>query len=244
MEIGSPWPADVQLIGKDILRVHATIWPIMLMHLGIEFPKMLYIHGHILSGGRKMSKTIENVISIDEMIGKFGTDGTRYLLMSAGNFGDDVDMTMERMIEKYNADLANGLGNHLSRVIKLLKGISNFQPARIASQNEAGRFPISNKISKSKIQKIIENLEFNQAIDEIWRFIRENDKFIEAEKPWELAKKNQNKFIKVMQELVADLYLVSDFLIPFVPETSEKIKKALETKEAGILFPRIGKSGE
>ena len=114
------WPADVQLIGKDILRVHATIWPIMLMHLEIEFPKLLFTHGHLLSGGRKMSKTIGNVIGIDEMLEKFGVDGTRYLLMSAGTFGEDVDVTMERLAEKYNADLANGIGNLVSRTAKLL----------------------------------------------------------------------------------------------------------------------------
>ena len=94
-QVESIWPADIQLIGKDILRVHATIWPAILMHLGIRLPKMLFVHGHILSGGRKMSKTLGNVIVIDEMLEKFGADGTRYLLMTAGTFGEDVDVTME-----------------------------------------------------------------------------------------------------------------------------------------------------
>jgi len=115
------WPPDIQLIGKDILRMHATMWPIMLLHLGIELPRELFVHGHILSEGKKMSKTLGNVIGIDEMLEKFGTDGTRYLLMSAGSFGEDIDMTMERMVEKYNADLANGLGNLISRVVKLME---------------------------------------------------------------------------------------------------------------------------
>ena len=221
------WPSDIQLIGKEILRVHGTIWPIMLMHMEIEFPKLLFVHGHIQSGGRKMSKTLGNAISIDEMIEKFGMDGMRYLLMSAGTFGEDVDVTMERMVEKYNADLANGLGNHLSRVSKLLKGISNFQ------------FPISNKISKSKIQSFIKKLELNRAIEEIWGAIRENDKFIEEVKPWELKKNNGVKFEEVMEKLVSDLYLISELLIPFMPSTAEKIKIALEIKEATVLFPRI-----
>jgi methionyl-tRNA synthetase len=222
------WPADVQLIGKDILRVHATIWPIMLMHLGIELPKLLFTHGHILSRGRKMSKTLGNAISIDEMLEKFGKDGTRYLLMSAGTFGEDVDMTMDRMIEKYNADLANGLGNLLSRVLKLAQ-VGNFQFSILNFQS----------ISNDKILKNIENLEFEKTLDNIWKIVREDDKFIEKNKPWELAKNDRIKFKEVMQKLVSDMYLISEALIPFMPETAEKIKKALEEKKAAILFPRV-----
>jgi methionyl-tRNA synthetase len=220
------WPADVQLIGKDILRVHTTIWPIVLMQLGIEFPKLLFTHGHLLSGGRKMSKTIGNVIGIDEMLEKFGTDGTRYLLMSAGTFGEDVDVTMERLTEKYNADLANGIGNLVSRVIRLAQ---NFQ------------FSIFNfqSIYNDSIFKNIEKFEFEKAMGYIWKIIRENDKFVEENKPWELQKNDEKKFQEVMQKLVSDLYLISDILMPFMPETSKKIKKALETKEATVLFPRI-----
>lgn len=119
--IPKEWPADVHLIGKDILRVHATIWPIILMHLGIDLPKMLFTHGHILAGGKKMSKSLGNAIAIDDMILKFGVDGTRYLLMSAGTFGEDVDLTMDRAAEIYEADLQNGLGNLVSRVLTMVE---------------------------------------------------------------------------------------------------------------------------
>jgi methionyl-tRNA synthetase len=217
------WPADVQLIGKDILRVHATIWPIMLMHLGIELPKLLYVHGHILSRGRKMSKTLGNAISIDEMLSKFGADGTRYLLMSVGTFGEDVDATMERMVEKYNADLANGLGNLVSRVVKLMVNSGN----------------LGDRENLENWDKFFENVKLSQALENIWKIIREDDKFIEDNKPWELAKNNEDKFKKVMQKLVSDLNLVSELLTPFLPDISEKIKKALENKKAEILFPRI-----
>ena len=220
------WPADVQLIGKEILRVHGTIWPAMLMHLGIEFPKLLFVHGHIQSGGRKMSKTIGNTISIDEMLEKFGVDGTRYLLMSAGTFGEDVDVTMERLTEKYNADLANGIGNLISRVVKL-SSISNF------------KFQISNQFQMTEFRKMVEAMELNGALDKIWEIIRINDKFIEENKPWELVKTDKAKFEKIMQKLISDLYLISELIIPFMPDTSEKIKKALETKKTEGLFPRI-----
>lgn len=230
-KIPTQWPADVQIIGKDILRVHATIWPIMLLHLGLPLPKKLFVHGHILSGGKKMSKTLGNVISVEEMLGKFGVDGTRYLLLSAGTFGEDVDMTIERMTEKYNADLANGLGNLISRVVKL-------------SLNSKSKIPNSKQIqnSKSKIINYLEDLEIRKAPDYIWNIVHDANKFIEDNRPWELAKDESKKedFEKVIQKLVNDLSLIAELLEPFLPETSEKIKKALNDKELKkVLFERI-----
>ncbi|OGI25971.1 MAG: methionine--tRNA ligase [Candidatus Moranbacteria bacterium RBG_13_45_13] len=222
------WPADIQLIGKDILRVHATIWPAILMHLGIRLPKTLFVHGHLLSGGRKMGKTLGNVISIDEMLEKFGMDGTRYLLMSAGTFGEDVDVTMERMIEKYNADLANGLGNLVSRVLRLAQ-TSNFQFSIF-------NFQIN---SNDSIFQLTEKTQLDEALGRIQNIVRGDNRYIEDNKPWELMKFDKKKFEKVMNQLIHNLSAISEYLIPFMPETSEKIKKALETKKAEILFPRI-----
>lgn len=225
------WPADVQLIGKDILRVHATIWPIMLLHLGIELPKLLFTHGHIISGGKKMSKTLGNVITIDEMVAKFGTDGTRYLLLSAGTFGEDVDVTVERLVEKYNADLANGLGNLVSRVLKL------------AQSNELVEMVNYESGPDIQISNLLNKLELDKSLDYIWGLVRESNKYIEDNKPWELAKNppaaGENKFKDVMQKLLADLNLISELLIPFMPETAEKIVLALKDKEVPMLFPRI-----
>lgn len=215
------WPVDINMIGKDILRVHATIWPAILMHLGIKLPKMLFTHGHILSAGKKMSKTLGNVITIDEMLEKFGTDGTRYLLMSGGTFGDDLDLTMERMTEKYNADLANGLGNLVSRVIKLNQDTNNIKDLKIS------------------LDKCFEKIDLSAALNIIWNIIKEDNKFIEENKPWELAKTDKTKFKEAMEKLISDLYLISQLLIPFMPETAEKIKTALETKKVEPLFQRI-----
>jgi methionyl-tRNA synthetase len=222
------WPADINLIGKDILRVHATIWPIMLMHLEINLPKKLLVHGHILSGGQKMSKSIGNVISINEMIENFGIDGTRYLLMSAGTFGEDVDITMERLIDKYNADLANGLGNLVSRVIKLGE---NMTTQKIAKE----------KVLKQRenLKELVEKMEFAKYLETVWGIIRVSNKLIEDEKPWELIKNDQEKFEKVMITLIQDLELVAELLVPILPETSEKIKTSLEDKEKIILFARV-----
>lgn len=219
------WPADINMIGKDILRVHATIWPAILLHLGIELPKMIFTHGHILSGGKKMSKTLGNVITIDEMLSKFGTDGTRYLLMSGGTFGEDLDLTMERMTEKYNADLANGLGNLVSRVVKL----SDKLPINLEASIEAS----------TELKKFLDKFQTDKALEFIWEKISEDNKYIEDNKPWELAKSDEKKFGEVMQKLLDDLGLISRMLAPFLPETAEKIQKALKTKQVEPLFQRI-----
>lgn len=224
--IPEQWPADRQMIGKDILRVHATIWPIILMYLEMELPKELFTHGHILSGGKKMSKTLGNTIKIEEMIEKFGVDGTRYLLISAGTFGDDIDITMERMVEKYNADLANGLGNLVSRVAKL-------------SEKEDSLKIKEEKVDWKKYEKIFEEGKLEQMLEEIWRIVREANKFVEDNKPWELAKNNKEKFEKIMEKLFSDLILIAGLVSPFMPETSEKIKNILQTKKPKILFPRV-----
>lgn len=224
------WPPDIQLIGKDILRVHATIWPAILMHLEVPLPSMIFTHGHLLSGGKKMSKTLGNVITIDEMLEKFGTDGTRYLLMNAGTFGDDGDVAMERIIEKYNSELANGLGNLVSRVVKLYPQ-SSF---KINDQE----IEEVNLIADTEL-KALENVGLEKPLVYVANLVREDDKFIEDNKPWELAKNDQQKFNEVMKKLILDLYQISRILVPYLPETSEKIKKTLETKIAEPLFQRI-----
>lgn len=218
------WPVDINLIGKDILRVHATIWPAILLHLGIKLPKVLFTHGHILSGGKKMSKTLGNTISIDEMLSKFGTDGTRYLLLSAGTFGTDVDVTMERLVEKYNSDLANGLGNLVSRVLKLSE---KFEKDIMIPQ---GDFLPSENFNK---------MELDLALNFIWNEIRKLNKRIDDDKPWDLVKTDKLKFEETMGYLLSRLHDISNALSPFLPETSDKIKKALETKKVEPLFQRI-----
>jgi methionyl-tRNA synthetase len=220
------WPAEVEMLGKDILRVHATIWVATLLNLEIELPKSFFIHGHILSGGKKMSKTLGNVIGIDEMIEKFGVDGTRYLLLSGGTFGDDLDLTMERMTEKYNADLANGLGNLTSRVIKLAQ---NFEFTN-------SKFELKHD---DQISEYLNKFNFDGALEYINGLVKESNKFIEENKPWELAKNDEKKFKEVMEKLLVDLSVIAQLLISFMPETSSKIKTALETKIAEPLFQRI-----
>ena len=222
------WPPEAHLIGKDILRVHATIWPAILLHLHIPLPKMLFVHGHLLSGGKKMSKTLGNVITIEEMLEKFGVDGSRYLLLSAGMFGNDVDVTMERMTEKYNANLANGLGNLTSRVLTLAQNITYHTP----NTKQITEYQVS-------MAKLIENFEMNKALEKVWVIVDKANKFIDEQKPWELKKTDEKKFSEVMERLLQDLYFISELLVPFLPETAERMKKALKTRKSNILFERV-----
>ncbi len=221
------WPV-VQLAGKDNLRQQSAMWQAMLMSAKIEPSKQIFINGFITVDGQKMSKSVGNVISPAEMVEKFGIDGTRYLLLSGGNFGEDMDITWGRMTEKYNADLANGLGNLTSRVIKL-------------AQNPNVKIQMLNKNPNPNEEffKLVNSLELSKALDYIWNVVSEDNKYIEDNKPWELAKTDSEKFEKVINKLVVDLYFIAYLIEPFLPETSAKIKTALETKTIEPLFQRI-----
>ncbi|MDP2838244.1 MAG: methionine--tRNA ligase [Candidatus Moranbacteria bacterium] len=249
--VPAPWPADVQFIGKDILRVHATIWPAILIHLGIPTQKVLFTHGHILSGGKKMSKTLGNVIALSDMTARFGVDGTRYLLMSAGTFGEDVDLTMERMTEKYNADLANGLGNLVSRVIKLASHLENWPDFKQTEKEFVSNVALGTRVFYNAA---FEDYNFSSALMSVWQNInrakvgmtgdKEEDidaanKKVDKEKPWELIKNDPEKFRKVMAELLERLYVISRLLDPFMPNTATEIRTALKEKKIEPLFQRI-----
>lgn len=222
------WPADVQFIGKDILRVHATVWQVMLMHLDFPTTQLLFTHGHILSGGKKMSKTLGNVIAIGDMLERFGTDGTRYLLLSAGRFGDDVDLTLERMTEKYNADLANGLGNLVSRVVKLGES-AGMEPLPLKASAEA----------EGTWSGLLEAQALSEALGAVWALVRDANKHIDEEKPWELAKSDAVRFKMVMEELFVRIAEIGYLLQPFLPETAHKIEAALQTGKTEAIFKRL-----
>lgn len=219
------WPV-VQIAGKDNLRFQSAMWQSMLMSAGIRPSRQVFINGFITVDGKKMSKSTGNVISPAEMVEKFGIDGTRYLLLSGGNFGEDMDITWERMTEKFNADLANGLGNLVSRVVKLSEksdvSIANFE------------YKIESDVI-GRINQMNLSTELGQIIDKV----KIANKLIEDTKPWELAKSDKDKFEIVMNELFVNLFVIYNRLDPFMPETSSKIKKALETKVAEPLFQRI-----
>lgn len=218
----------IQIAGKDNLRQQSAMWQAMLMAADLPNSQKIFINGFIGVNGQKMSKSLGNVISPKEMVDRFGVDGTRYLLLTKGSFGEDNDISWENMTFKYNADLANGLGNLVARVVKLGE---NIEFKKIESD-------IIEK-EKSELKNFVDEMEFEKYLNYVWNFVRESNKLIEETKPWELAKNDEVKFKEIMQILAKNLQIVAELLISVLPETAEKIKIALETKERVILFNRL-----
>ncbi|HDL75027.1 MAG TPA: methionine--tRNA ligase [bacterium] len=222
------WPPSVQLMSKDILRVHATIWPAMLLALEISLPKKLFIHGYFTIDGQKMSKSLGNVIWPEDLIEKFGVDATRYLLLSACVFGKDGDISLDKLKEKYNADLAGGIGNLVSRVRAMAEKKQILSHEQISNSNLQIELDKTWKIWKDSLDEF----KFNECLNSIWKLISFCDKYIEKERPWERPDKEQTIIIS---DLLLVINNIAQLLKPFLPETSEKIL----SKEKKILFPKI-----
>ena len=234
------WPANLQVIGKDILRFHAGIWPAMLLGLGLPLPKELLVHGHIASGGIKMSKTIGNVVGPNEVIDNYGLDAFRYYFSRHIPTLDDGDFTWEKFEKAYNTELVNDLGNLVSRVASMVK---RYQSGVIGDV-EANEHDVHDYFTYMK------NLEFNRAMDEIWVAVRSHNQYIERIKPWEIAKlaktdrEEEAHLSEVLSHSVGGIIQVAEMIAPFLPDTAEKINHIFATGviqdiEGEILFPRI-----
>lgn len=226
------FPPEVQIMAKDILRVHSTIWPAMILSLDLPLPKQLLVHGFLLIDGQKMSKSLGNVISPDDLVKKYGADATKYLLMSATTFERDGDIGWDKLDEKYNADLANGLGNLVARVLTLVN-------KNILSHSGDRKIKNVVKETKNKYKKAMEEIKLHEALGEIWKLISFCDEYIQKHKPWKLIKTNEKKTKKVLSDLLYCISEIANLIKPFLPKTSEKIKKQLKSNKPEILFPRI-----
>ena len=221
------WPADVQLMARDILRVHATIWPALVLATGNKLPKTLFIHGYFTVNGQKMSKSLGNVISPEYLIKEYGADALRYFLMRNIPFGQDGDFSEEALVARLNNELANELGNLVSRTLSLAE--NNFK--------EIKKSKIELKINVKNIEKLMDNYELDKALNEIFKFIQSCNQYINKNKVWELDEKN--KEIK-LYNLLEGLRVVSILLSPFIPETCEKINKQLKIKEGNLKDCKLG----
>jgi TatD family hydrolase len=222
------WPADVHCIGKDILKFHSLFWPAMLLSLGIDLPKTIFVHGFITADGEKMSKSLGNVIDPFELVKKYGTDPVRYYLLREIPSSEDGDFSYDKFEQRYNSDLLKGIGNLVARVRVMVDGVG-------FENNDL--FEKEIKVAKDKYKVALDNFKFNEALKVIWDLIGFCDKYIEETKPWE--KKDNSP--QALGALLIVLDSIADLLNPFLPETSEKIKKeiARDNKEFDHDFDQV-----
>lgn len=219
------WPANIHILGKDNLRWHALLWPAILKAANIELPKTILVNGFLNIEGQKISKSLGNVIRPTELVKKYGVDAVRYYLLSQTNITEDSDISEEKIKQVYNADLANGLGNLVSRVAKLCER-SNFSIGE------------TYKVWYADAEKALSQYRFNEALQAVWVLVTQTDKKINEEKPWTLEDKELEKtlidYVKRIQEIGYNLQ-------PFLPETAETILKQFsgKIKSSEPLFPRI-----
>lgn len=221
------WPAQVHVMGKDILRFHAAIWPGMLLAAGVPLPKSLLVHGFITSGGKKMSKSLGNVIDPEELLAEYGTDAVRYYLARHISPFEDGDITREAFKDAYNADLANGLGNLAARVMQLAQThLEN------GTRPEAAPFP-------KEYAEALENFEVHKALGFVFEQVGALDQKITQTEPFKVVKTDAAAGKKIIFELTQELYTIARLLNPFMPGVSEVLKKAIvENKKPENLFPR------
>jgi methionyl-tRNA synthetase len=218
----------IQFAGKDQIRFQSLMWQAMLFSAGIKNTDKVIYHGHITSGGQKMSKSIGNVVDPLEIVEKYGTDALRYYLLRHIHPFDDSDFTMEKFHEVYTGNLVNGLGNLASRVMKM------------AEDNLDSAPEIPESTIPLDFKEAIETFRFNEAADIVWKEIGELDALIQEKEPFKLVKTDKEKAEELIQELVVRLYTVGRMLKQLMPETSAKIKEAVKAnKKPESLFPRM-----
>lgn len=218
------WPADVHILGKDNLRWHALLWPAMLKSADLEIPKTILVNGFLNLDGQKISKSLGNVIRPTDLVKKYGVDGVRYYLLRYTVLTEDSDISEAKLVQAYNSDLANGLGNLTSRIARLIEQNS-------VKVDETTKLKFSIPVAEA-----VSIYRFDEALKSIWEQIRNLDQILNEEKPWEDGKEvDWNKYVKIIRQIAFDLK-------PFLPETSEKIEKqfnATEIRFLSPLFPRL-----
>ncbi len=233
------WPADLQVVGKDIIRFHIIYWPIILMALGLPLPKKIYGHPWLLFQNDKMSKSKGNIMYPDDLVKLFGVDAVRYYCLSEIGFANDGNITYELIIDKYNSDLANTLGNLVNRTISMANKYFDGPVSYKEILDEYSK-DLINKVNSldSLVSKKMDELYVSEALDEIFNVLRRSNKYIDETTPWILAKDEaqREKLEGVIYNLLESIRVCALELSSFIPETSEKILKQLNTNNRESKF--------
>ena len=235
------WPADLHMVGKEIFRFHTVIWPAVLMALGLPLPKKVFAHGWWTVEGEKMSKSLGNIVDPAKVAAEYGVDPLRAFLFREVPFGQDGDFSMASFKNRYNSDLANNIGNLLSRTLNMAAKNIGELPEKI--EGDYKLLAHSNEVDEA-IDKSYDELAFDKVLENIYGFASELNKLVDEKKPWELAKHDVEAAKAVLLELVACLRKVAVWLEPFMPTIAKEMQRRLlpgKIEKYAPLFPRLDK---
>ncbi len=233
-KFGRLWPADIHLIGKDILRHHAVIWPAMLMAAGMELPKTVFAHGWLTVGGKKMSKTNATGISPHELIDVVGVDGYRYHFLREGTFGQDGSFSWEAMIARYNADLANDLGNLVSRALAMVDSYFEGLVPEPGEETEAEtNLRLAATLSAAELDSCVRRLDLGRGLVGVFELVKAANHYIDAAAPWKLAKdpSGRERLSTVLYSVCEAIRQIALLISPAMPGASRRIRAQLGLNE-------------
>ncbi len=231
---GGFWPADLHVVGPDIAKFHCIIWPALLLAADLPLPKSVAIHGFLTLNNQKLSKTTGNIVDPNEWVEKFGADAVRYFLMREVPYDSHGDISEEKLRARYDGDLANGLGNLVSRVTTL---VEKYLDGKIPEGTTPAQTDWLNSIDQS-----VTGYKFHEALAKVWEEVARANKIVDETKLWELGKTDLDEFARVSKEVLVIIEAVAKQLLPFIPESAQKILDCVTAEKivkADPLFPRI-----